>query len=321
MEKKEPNRLLTLEEWMTHEFDPPVWLIDPLMEAGTGAWVHGPAGAYKSWFFLRLCLDIAAGMPPLGTWNAVPPVPVILFQAEGTKRGWQDRIKKVKGEYSNDIPFHTIHEANTKVDSVGGRKVIERLIESVEPKLLVFDPLVTWFTGSDGVDLDIRRWLDLLNEWRTGYDTAIMIGAHNRQPKTYQVKGTMVEEDRGREEMRGRTEMVGWADLIMGMKKVNGVSTLTVEKSRDEAEGTKYKFSFDEKSGIYLTDRGDKLTVALRAYLAAGEDSMVGAVVRVISEQIPMVDRTVRRKIDALVKEGKFTYVGDGARKSIKEVI
>ncbi len=316
------GRLLTLEDWVNHKFDPPVWLIHLLMESGTGAWLHGPSGAYKSWFLLRLCLDIAAGHAPLGVWEAQPPQSVLYFQAEGTKRGWQERIDMVRsgGDYPINIPFHTIHEPNVKADSVKGIKVIEEIFDEVKPKLVIFDPLVTWFTGDEGDPVAIRVWQDLLNDWRVRYDTAFMVGAHNRQPKTYQVKGTMVEEDRGREEMRGRTEMVGWADLILGMKRNQGVSTLVVEKVRDQGEGGKYKFSLDAKTGLYLTDRGDKLDIALREYLEKGEDSMVGAVVRALSESIPMVDRTVRRRIDALVKDGKYLYVGDGARKSIKKL-
>lgn len=311
---------LTLRDWLTAQFPDPVWIIKDLMEAGTGGWLHGPPGAYKSFWLLRLCVDVAAGVDPLDTWPAQPAVPTLYLQAEGVKRGWQKRIIAAAAEVPESVPFHTVHDTTFKVDTPKGERYFRTLMDRIQPKLVVLDPLVTWFTGNDSDPVAIREWLDRLNVWRSEYDTALLVAHHDRQPHRYynKVTGDMATLDAGVEEMRGRTELVGWADLQMGLKRKGDVATLKVHKARDEATGASYTFRLDD-GRIVLAETADRFDRAVARTVLAGTTDLTQCV-KIVADEMNMHERTARRKLDKAIATGTFELVGDGPRKALRIV-
>jgi len=319
------QELFTVRQWVDASFPDPTWIINPLMEAGTGAWLHGPPQSFKSFFLLQLCIDVAAGVRPLDVWGEHEAVPTLFFQAEGTRRGWKHRIVAAMEANALSIPFYSEHQMSVKVDSREGRAWVEARIKASKAKLVVFDPLVTWFTGNDSDPVAIREWLDVLNYWRGVYDVAIIIGHHDRQPTHFYSKsaGKMLTLDAGAEEMRGRTELFGWADLILGLKKSDNLATLTIQKSRESVTGDKHTFRLQEITPgavkLVVNSRANELETTLTVYLANG-DNALGVVVTTLAKELNKNERTIRRQIEKLVSEGKFELVGDGARKALRIV-
>ena len=312
------EELLSLKSWINATFPDPTWLINPLMESGTGAFLHGPSQSYKSFFLLQLAMDVAAGVSPLGVWKASDPVPTLYFQAEGTKRAWRIRLTNAMKDYSENIPFNSIHETTIKVDQPGTRGIVENLIKKTGAKLVIFDPLITWFTGHETDPDAIRGWHSVLNDWKSNLDTAIMLGHHDRQAQFFYSKaaGKMQSHDAGMDEMRGRTELNAWADLTMGFKRKDDVSTLTIQKSRESAIGDKYTFRMQDNR-LVLNSAPNLLEVGVKAYIAENNGAVADVIAAMVKE-FGGVDRTIRRQIEKLVKEGKLELVGDGSRKVLR---
>lgn len=291
-------------EWLTLSLPPPDWLVDGLIERGAGGFIHGAPGVFKSFFLLQLGLDVAAGASPLGVWKADVPKAVVLLQAEGTRRGWRDRIRAHEAVYPRVLDFFSLHRLDLKADSRVGTRLIETALAEIRPALVIIDPLANWMTGSDTDDTAIDKWHGLWNSWRENFGSAVLIGHHDRQPlRSYdKAAGAMTVKDYGPEEMRGHTRLYAWADFQAALKKKDGVSTLTVEKVRERVAGDEYRFRL-ENGRLVLVGRSDTVETWIAEHLKDGP--LVSEVVREATKATGMSTKTVRRHLDLMIGSGQ----------------
>lgn len=310
---------LKFSEWLNLDILPEEWLIDNLLVRGGGGFLHGQPGAFKSFFLLQLGLDVAAGAAPLGVWKADVPKAVILLQAEGTRAGWRKRIKAHEAAYPTTAEFFSLHRLDLKVDSSPGKTLIWDELEKHKPALVIVDPLANWMTGSDTDDVAIDRWHGLWNSWRQTFGCAVLIGHHDRQPlRAYsKAKGGMATESYGAEEMRGHTRLYAWADFQAALKVRDKVSTLTVEKVREQVAGDEYRFKL-EQGRLVLVGRSDAVAVWLLENLA--EEPWITALVKDAAAATGMSIRTVQRKLEKLQAKGTVEAYLDGKKTRLKKV-
>lgn len=309
------DTFLPYTSWLDMSLPPAIWLIPDLLERGSGGFLHGQAGAYKSFLLLQLALDVASGSTVLNIWAKQPPRSVMLFQAEGTKRAWQARIRAHRATYPEDIPFFTEHRLDLKVDSAKGQKIMWEAINRIRPDLVILDPLKNLMTGTDGDPIAIERWFDQWNSWRQEFGCSVLVGTHDRQPQHHydRAKGMMVTSNYGWEELRGRTELPGWADLIMALKKRDNVATLIVQKVRDGIGDDEYRFRLED-GRLLVFGRSDGVDMWIGEHLQPAP--LVSELVKDTAEATGMSTKTVRRHIDMMVGAGTVEKFIDGEGKT-----
>lgn len=312
-----PTSFLKYDEWLDLSLGPPDWLVQGLLERGSGGFIHGQPGSFKSFLLLQLGLDIAAGQAPLTIWQAAPPKPVLLMQAEGTRRAWRDRIR-AQG-HPRGVPFISEHRLDLKVDSRAGRREMWTALERHHPALVIIDPLKNLMSGTDGDPIAIERWITLWNDWRQHFGCAVLIGQHDRQAQHYydKAKGKLATSSFGVEELRGRTELIGWADLIVALKKRDNVATLTIEKVRDVPVGAEYQFRLEHQR-LVLVGRSDTVVEWLLDRL--GDEQHQSEVVKQCQAETGASERTVRRHIVEMLSDGLLEQRMEGHKFKLRKV-
>lgn len=298
------NEVLSWDEWLGLELGEPEWLIPNLLEKGGGGLVHGSTQTFKSFLMLQLCLDLAAGQSALSIFPAAPPRPTLMFQAEGTKRGWRKRMLNMRGMYPAGIKFWSRHSAVDKFDSPAGDKRMRDALGLVRPDLLVLDPIADFFDGSDSDAVAVQRWLSVVNGWKADFGCAVVLVHHDRQPLRFLAKGNVTPLDAGLEEARGHTRLIGWPDMVLGMRRKEGVTTVRVQKVRDAEHGQEFQFKLVD-GRLVLGGRTDAMAVAIMAAVVG--EVWLADVMNKVGVEAGTHPRTVRRAIDKLVEDGELT--------------
>ena len=306
--------LLSWREWLELRLGEPDWLIPGLLEQGGGGLLHGGARSFKSFFMLRACLDIAAGRALFGLFPAHPPRPTMMYQAEGTKRGWRKRMENVRTDYPSDLPFWSKHTAIEKLDTPTGDRAMRLALAAHRPALLTLDPIAEFLLGADTDPVAVQRWTATVNGWREEFGCAVVLVHHDRQPLRYSAQGTMKTLDAGMEEARGHTRLTAWADLIIGMKRKGDITTAQVQKVREEKDERQFSFKLVD-GGLVPVDQAD--TVGQAVLAAVVGNVWLADVIRAVCTSSAANDRTVRRAVARLVERGDLLQVTRAGRISL----
>mgnify|MGYP001619429320 FL=1 len=302
-------------EWQNLDLGETDWLIPGLLEVGGGGLVHGGPRAYKSFLLLQLCLDLAAGYGVLGVFLPVPAKRTLMFQAEGTKRAWKNRLVALQEEYPAEIPFWSRHTSLEKFDSAQGDKRMRAALELIRPDLVVLDPIAEFLEGADTDAVSVQRWTGVINGWRERAGCAVVLVHHDRQPLRFASQGGMTTLDAGMEESRGHTRLTAWADLVLGVKRRDDVTTVRVQKVRDSVDGQEFQFRL-VNGKLVLASRSDALEQAVLQVVV--KEMWFSEAMHAVCEILNAQERTVRRAIDRLVTRGELDRVTAGGRFRLK---
>lgn len=310
----------TWDEWLALDFGEPDWLIPGLLERGGGGLIHGASRAYKSFFLLRLCLDLAAGKPVMDIWPLPKTYRTFLLQAEGSERSWQRRMIALREVYPAGIPFWSRHSLTVKLDTPEGQDMMAEALAVVRPDLVVVDPIANFFRGSENDSDNMQRWLDTVNMWRAVCGCAVILCHHDRQTQRHFGKGgSMVEVSAGMEEARGHTRLPAWADFVGGFRRKVDTTTLTIEKVRDAED--QQQFSFQLRDGkLVLTERSDALGLFIMQYVGEREVWLADIVTK-CQEDVSVSEMTARRGIQMLVERNKLAQTQYGRRYKVRRTV
>lgn len=306
------GEVLSWDEWLALDLGTPDWLIPEILERGGGGLLHGGSRSFKSFWLLRLCLDLASQFPVMDIWPIPKPYRTLMLQAEGSKRAWRDRMVALRDSYPASIPFWSKHTLTEKLDTRAGQSMMAEALALVKPDLVVVDPIAFFFTGSDSDPVQVQKWLDTVNVWREATGTAVILCHHDRQAIRFPTRSGFQTLDAGMDEARGSTRLPAWADFVGQMRRVGDLTTLIVQKVRDAQDGQ--EFTFELKAGkMVLTERTTDLQKLILDVLRPGP--LFGAeVVRLVRKDTAFVDRTIRRTIERLISAGKIQRVSRGGK-------
>lgn len=309
--------VLSWDAWLELDLGTPDWLIPGLLERGAGGLVHGSSRSFKSFLLLQLCLDLAAGYSILDIFPATAQHRTIMFQAEGTRRAWQARMTALKEVYPTGIPFWSRHTAVERFDAPAGDKRMRAVLALLKPDLVVIDPIAEFLQGSDRDDVAVQRWVAVANGWKADFGCAVVLVHHDRQPLRFPGQGGLTTLDAGMEEARGHTRLPAWADLVLGLRRKGDITTVRVQKVRDQEE--RADFSLRLVGGrLVLADSPDLLEQAVLR--AVGVEAWLADVVRVASTSTAAGERTIRRAISRLVERGTIEQITAAGRFKLRLV-
>jgi KaiC/GvpD/RAD55 family RecA-like ATPase len=173
----------------------PEFVVDGWLQNRKVGLLLGEDGAGKSFLLLDLAIAVATG----GNWLGNPTVraPVLLVSAEEEER---DIKKRLQVALTHGLSARTANLHIIGVDSIdedhGGavlaevdektRKIsmtklwdtVVRKVESVNPKLLILEPLNELFDGDEMVRRQARQFIDNLRRLARKRDMTVLLGAH-----------------------------------------------------------------------------------------------------------------------------------------------
>lgn len=306
---------ISWEDWITMDIPPVDWLIPHVLAKGGAAILHGPPQSFKSFFLLRLCLDLSSGQRPLDIWDAGErPFRTLLLQGEGSKANWRDRMLALRDKYPAQLPFWSRHTVDLKLDTDKGIATMDAALKLVQPDLIVIDPVANFFIGDDVSQTDVGRWLHACNHWRES-GPAVLLATHDRQSIRFAGKpgAPMQTLDAKMEEMRGSTRLPAWADFVASLRRTKGATArFTIQKIRDGNPDVDNTFNFEFiEAELDLRLLGSAGATGISKWIldftrtARFQPEVVAACI----EEWACAPMTPRRHIDTLLKEGSLQQI------------
>jgi len=257
-------RVYSLLELAQLQDDPDRWLVPNLVAKASRVMIYGVGNVGKSWVSVDLAMAIAVGDLFMGHLAVGMPGPVLVISTEGDIYANRDRILGLaNGHAVTDhaaVPFYFVQEA-PQLDQADDRKMFYETIAHLRPRLVILDPLDSFFSGEENsasATKPIRFFLDRIIR---DFGCCIMLLHHESQGN----------EKGGFKKPRGTTAWQGWLDTIIHARGLPGNAlSLEVEKQRNGRKGMFYSLDMGievERGLVRLTPKGSQFDEGLAGYI------------------------------------------------------
>jgi len=212
-----PGRLQTrtLREVFDTEDDPYDWVIPQLLEHGDRLVLTGEEGAGKSTFARQVAICAAAGIHPFAL-TPIPPVKVVVVDAENSERQWRRKARSVAvaaargGSVDPRDEVHLVCVGGMDLTGAADVAALHRLIDEHEPDLMIVGPLYRMVPKEITNDTDAAPLIAALNSLRDR-GPALIMEAHMGHGKS----GSGRRDPRP----RGSSALLGWPEFGYGILK------------------------------------------------------------------------------------------------------
>ena len=169
-----------------------------------------------------LCIHTGFAIATGNSWFSIHTSPhrVLFIQCELSKALLRDRVAKYcnsKEVLPDNIYFCT--EFDLRIDSTYGLAALDGLIATIQPRVLILDPLYKIFSGHVSDEYDVKKLTNNLDYLIQRYNLAVIITHHTR--KSQLVEGRPIP-GYGSEEMLGSRILPAWVDSAIWIEKVDG---------------------------------------------------------------------------------------------------
>ncbi len=193
------------------------WVIPDLLERQDRVIFTGAEGAGKTTFARQLLVLAAAGVHPL-TFNRIPPIKVLIVDAENTETQWRRQVRGIVNIATQDgtaDPALNVHMvAGDRIDITHGSHLseIHRLIDNHTPDILYIGPLYKLVPNAINNDDDAAPLIVALDSLRAR-GVVLVMEAHAGKSL-----GSNGERDL---KPRGSAALMGWPEFGMGLRPSN----------------------------------------------------------------------------------------------------
>lgn len=215
------------------------WIIahNLLVSQGTML-IYGDQETYKTMMAQDMGYKVSEGL----TWFGfeTKKTTVLYYQTELPQAMMRERWIKYQEGNRIDITttrnFHICSEMYTTIDKGYGCTLFERMLDRINPGLIIIDPAMESFEGDLCDEVDVKHLTKRINLWRRDRKCSVVILHHAKKPETYQ--GEMFHY--GPNSSYGHSKFTkNWPDSIIYVNKVRDDPatsradlTLTFEKHR-----------------------------------------------------------------------------------------
>lgn len=221
-----------LAEILAGEDDDYDWVIEGLLERKDRLIMTGGEGMGKTTFVRQLAICAAAGLHPFH-FNRIPPVRVLVVDAENTEKQWRRQagpIARMARDRGSVDPGESVRlfcttRLNITKDAHLGE--IHRLIDMHKPDVLFIGPLYKMVPKAITNDDDAAPLLVALDSLRAR-NIALVMEAHAG-------KGLAGDGDRDLRP-RGSAALVGWPEFGMGINPGEVLDTFELKRWRGARE-------------------------------------------------------------------------------------
>jgi len=206
---------------MKIEFPPP--LIDGLLEASDSLLLTGSSGLGKSLMVLAIALAVAIGRTLFNQFAIPHARRVLLLQSENSLKATRNRITALLEAYESSPDYGVYKKGLDKIFTtmvgddcrISGNlmdptflNTLTDIIDSVKPGLLILDPLISFHSGSENDNVEMRSLLDTLTKVASERHVAVLVVHHHG-------KG----DHREANQSRGATAITDWARGILTLNR------------------------------------------------------------------------------------------------------
>lgn len=236
------------------------WLVKGFWGRRSHGIVAGMPKCFKSTLVHDLVVSVASGTPFLNKYPVEDPGPVLVIQNENSGYIMKDRTQKVIHQrgldgwarkksrhkvrvcFPEDLPITFINQQGFTLNNEDHRRQVEKLVQEIQPVLVVFDPLYLMFEGDLNSSQELNPILNWLLKLKKEYDTSVML-VHHYNKGSGQGNGASL---RGGARMAGSIMLYGWVESAWYLTKTEeqtpatpqGDNTLTIDFTRTSNEAT-----------------------------------------------------------------------------------
>ena len=180
---REPAPILDAGDWLEPDAveEKPVPILHGLADAGSKLAILGASKVKKTWFLLKMALQLATGRGPFFQWKIDRPHVVLLLQAEVTRAHYQFRLRKVtqgmeilpeelKGQLFIQNVRTRVPDFSPLFDRESKRTLenpsVQRLIQDIilhKADVVAIDPVYKFLPGDENRSEDVKHFLGIID--------------------------------------------------------------------------------------------------------------------------------------------------------------
>jgi len=158
-----------------------LWLIEQIWTRGAVGIIGGAPKCCKSWFGLDMAVSVASGTHCLGRFVVKQPGPVLVFLAEDACPAVRQRVHALCTQRNLDIAhldLYVITAPTLRLDLDADQQRLSATLASLNPRLLLLDPLVRLHRLDENSAADISKLLGFIRQMQRNHHTAIALVHH-----------------------------------------------------------------------------------------------------------------------------------------------
>lgn len=199
------------------------WLIEGLWADEAVGILGGEPKCCKSFLALDIALSIASGTACLRHFPVSRQGPVLLFPAEDSLAVVRQRLEGIAsaaGQSLSALPIEVITAPVVRLDLSSDRQRLTNTLASIQPVLLILDPLIRLHRVDENDAGQIATLLSFLREVQRQFHLAVVVVHHARKDSNGSRPG---------QALRGSSELHGWGDSNLYLRRRGTQLTLSTE--------------------------------------------------------------------------------------------
>lgn len=200
------------------------WLIESLWGSCAAGVLGGHPKACKSWLGLEMAVSVATGTPCLGRYSVKKPGPVLIYLAEDTLTNVRERLlslSRSRGSELADLDVHVITAPRMRLDLERDRSRLLETARSIQPRLLLLDPMVRLHQLEENSSTEISQLLSYLRQMQRDLKMALVIVHHTRKGASGRGQAGLA--------LRGSGDLWAFGDSNLYLRRVRECLELVTE--------------------------------------------------------------------------------------------
>lgn len=203
--------------------DKPNWLIENMWAASGVGVIGGSPKSCKSWLGLDMAVSVASGTPCLARFAVHTKGPALVYLAEDALHLVKERIEHLCQAHGIDmatLDLWVITSATLRLDRADDRQLLDTIVRTIKPAMLVLDPFVRLHRLDENHAQDVAGLLDNLRVLQRTHDLAIVVVHHTRKNGRPGHKGMA---------LRGSSDLWAWGDSNIYLNRNKDIIRMDVE--------------------------------------------------------------------------------------------
>lgn len=199
------------------------WLVEGLWSDQAVGILGGEPKCCKSFLALDLAVSVASGTPCLRQYPVGQSGRVLLFPAEDALIVVRQRLQGICAAAEVDfssLAVEVITAPTLRLDTETDRRRMTDTVRSLQPRLLILDPLIRLHRLDENDASQIAALLSYLRQLQRQFHVAVLVVHHARKD---------AHASRPGQALRGSSELHGWGDSNLYMRRRGETLTLSSE--------------------------------------------------------------------------------------------
>lgn len=199
------------------------WLIQDLWTDQAVGILGGEPKCCKSFLALDMAVSVASGTPCLRQFSVGRQGSVLLFPAEDSLAIVRQRLEGIcaaAGLSLGPLPIQVITAPALRLDLETDRQRLTNTVQSLQPILLILDPLIRLHRLDENDASQIAGLLSFLRQLQRQFHLAVVLVHHARKDS---------HSSRPGQALRGSSELHGWGDSNLYLRRRGEQLTLSTE--------------------------------------------------------------------------------------------